>query len=309
MKNNLPKTYLYPKLVIGVILFLLALTACQPAALPEVEKDTLLITVSILPQAYFVERIGGDLVNVNIMVGPGEEAHTYEPLPEQMRALNDSLMFFSVGIEYEDTWIPKFKDINPNLLIVDSTTGIQYIQSEIDHTHEEVSSEAEETHLQGTDPHVWLAPANGKIIAENIYQALLSLSAENAETFTENYEALIQDIDSLNDTITQTLAAVDHRTFMVFHPAWGYFADQYNLEQIAVQVGGQDPSPAELADLVEIAKDEQIGVIFIQPTFSTNAINALSQEINAEIVVVDPLAEDWLANLQSVAAAFAVALQ
>ncbi len=304
-----------------IVLAALLLAACQttPKA-PVTSEAEVTVTVSILPQAYFVERIGSDKVAVNVMVGPGEEAHTYEPTPEQMKSLNNSPVFFSIGVEYEDTWIPRFEDINPDLMIVDSTEGIERIPMIVDHTHHEEHEEggemeegnnehaAEESQYERLDPHVWLSPANGKIIAKNILDTLIELAPEHAATFQENYESLIEDIDTLNADIHETLSGLERRSFMVFHPAWGYFAHDYNLEQIPVQVGGQDPSPAELANLVEIAKEENIRVIFIQPTFSAADAEALAEEIKAEVAVVDPLAKDWLTNMKTAAEAFEAAL-
>jgi zinc transport system substrate-binding protein len=199
-------------------------------------------------------------------------------------------------------------DINPNMLIIDSSQGIERIESLIEDAHQHEDQEKDGHNADNLDPHVWLSPHNGKIIAQNILNALLTLSPQNELLFTENYNELIADIDLLDEQITQTLSETTYRSFMVFHPAWGYFADQYNLEQIAVQVGGQDPSPTELADLIKVAKGANIHVIFIQPTFSTSSITALSKEIDAEIITVDPLAENWLENLNVVASAFAAAL-
>ncbi len=295
-----------------VAMLLILLSSCEPVMQnADQENGTLTVTVSILPQAYFVERIGGERVTVNVMVGPGEEAHTYEPKPEQMKAMSGSAVFFSIGVEYEETWIPRFQDINPELLIIDSSEGVQRISISDAHDHdgdEDNEDEALEAHTIGTDPHIWLAPANGKLIAGNILTALILLRPEDTQYFQQNYNDLFNDIDQLDASIKDTLSQYEHRSFMVFHPAWGYFADQYNLEQIPVQVGGQDPSPAEMVDLIKIAREEDIRVIFIQPTFSTASVEALSKELDAEIVLVDPLARDWLENLEHVAAAFAAAL-
>jgi zinc transport system substrate-binding protein len=309
MKNRLSDTFRRSFLLIALLSFGLILSACQPNQSTQPEDESLLVTVSIPPLAYFVERIGGDQVEVNTMVGPGEEAHTYEPKPDQMKALSDSPIFFSIGIEYEESWVPRFMDINPDLLVVDSAQGIERIESLSEHSHDEEEEEETDEHdADNLDPHVWLSPQNGKIIAKNIFNALKSLSPEDEQTFIQNYNALVAEIDLLDEQILQTLSETTYRIFMVFHPAWGYFADQYNLQQIAVQVGGQDPSPSELVDLINIAKAENIHVIFIQPTFSTTSVNALSKEIDAEIIAVDPLAENWLENLKIVADAFAAAL-
>jgi len=300
-----------PLKILSALIFLLTtfLAACQPQVEENLNpQESAQVTVSVLPQAYFIERISGGSIAVNVMVGPGEEAHTYEPKPEQMRALAESQIFFTIGLEYEAAWVPRFEDINPNLEIVDMAKGIQRIPLSSDHTHhDEEDSHAEESE-EGLDPHVWLSPENGRLIAENTLAALIDLAPESADVFQKNYELLIADIEDVDRHINETLNGLTQRQFMVFHPAWGYFADHYNLEQLPVQVGGQDPSASELASLIDIAQNEKIKVIFIQPTFNTASADAISQEIGAEVAVVDPLAEDWLSNLQSAAEAFAAAL-
>jgi len=247
------------------------------------------------------------------MVGPGEEAHTYEPSPEQMKDLSTADLFYTIGIEYEETWVPRFIDINPDLTFIDSAEGIIRIPVADAHDHDEdykeVSVDSDHTVGEGLDPHVWLSPQNGKIIARNVLAALIEVSPQNKQTFEENYDALIADIDRLEASIRTSLAGINSRTFMVFHPAWGYFADQYALEQVSVQVGGQDPSPSEMAELVEIARAEAIRVIFVQPSFNSEDAQAIAKEINAEIASVDPLSRDWLMNLENVAAALAAALE
>lgn len=297
----------FPILLIHLTISMLLLAACQPASFGiNSENHTLQIAVSVLPQAYFVERIGGSQVSVNVMVGPGEEAHTYEPTPEQMKALNTTSVFFTIGVEYEETWIPRFEDINPKMRVIDSAAGIQRIPMTDNQSHNSDDSDhTEDGHL---DPHVWLAPDNGKTIAGNILTTLVELAPEHEATFRANYDALVADINTLEAQIQSIFSGIEQRSFMVFHPAWGYFAEQFNLRQIPVQVGGQDPSVRELADLVKIARKENIQVIFVQPTFSAVDAEAIAQEIGGEVAVVNPLARDWLANLQTVAETFAAAL-
>jgi len=293
-------------------IFAILLTACQTTTPTQTtDPESTQVTVSIVPQAYFVERIGGEFVSVNIMVLPGESPHTYEPTADQMKALSDSAVFFSIGVEYEDVWLPRFEEINPDLLIVDSSEGIERIAMTGSHDHEgetEEDHEGNEDHEGGLDPHVWLSPANGKVIAANILTTLSELDPKHATFFQANTESLIADIDQLDTDIKATLSNINEQTFMVFHPSWGYFAHDYGLEQIPVQVEGQDPSASELAGFVETARENNIKVIFVQPSFSTEDAEAISQEIGGEIAVIDPLAEDWLANLQSVAKAFAETL-
>lgn len=291
------------KLSIYLLLITSLLAACQPQAQQNTSPQrSTSVTVSILPQVYFVERISGGTIPVNVMVGPGEEAHTYEPKPEQMRALAESQVFFTMGLEYETVWVPRFEDINPNLEIIDLAKGIQRIPLSSDHAHQDEEPEG------NLDPHIWLSPKNGKIIAENTLLALSALVPESVDIFQKNYEALIADIENVDRRIIDSLKSYDQRKFMVFHPAWGYFAEHYNLEQLPVQIGGQDPSASELASLIKIAQEEKIKVIFIQPTFNTASAEAIANEIGGEVAIVDPLARDWLSNLESAAEAFASAL-
>ena len=297
------------------------------------------MTVSILPQAFFVERIAGDLVDVNVMVGPGDDAHTYEPRPDQMIALSESLLFFSIGIEYEESWLPRFEETNPEMAIIDTSQGITRIMETVPHDHEDDDHghetddhhdedddhgyeaddhhdedddhghEADDHHDElGLDPHIWLTPANGKIIATNIFNALVAVSPENEEVFTANFEALVAEIEALDARITDTLSGLTRRNFMVYHPAWGYFADAYDLTQLPIQVGGTDPSARELAQLIDQALEEEISVVFVQPQFSEANARAIAQEIGGGVVKVDPLAFDWLTHLETVAEAFASAL-
>jgi zinc transport system substrate-binding protein len=307
-------------ILLVIILFALSLAAnaCAPKPSSEDASRPVQVTVSILPQAYFVERITGDLVAVNVMVGPGDDAHTYEPKPDQMIALSQSVLFFSIGIEYEEAWLPKFRDVNPDMVIVDSAKGIERILETSPHSHDDGDDEDhdiedddqhdEDQHVTGLDPHVWLSPKNGKIIAGNVYNALVAASPENEAAFTANFEALIADIDALDSLIEQTLSGVTQRTFMVYHPAWGYFSADYGLTQLPIEVGGTEPSASELAALIDRALDENIRVIFLQPTFSAASARAIAQEIGGEVVMVNPLAQDWLANLELAAEAFASAL-
>lgn len=306
----------YWKLALLMALVML-LAACQPGRDQAMaDEPRMLVTVSILPQAYFVERIGGEQVSVNVMVGLGEDPHTYEPKPEQMRALSGSQLFFTIGTEYEGAWLPRLREVNPEMTFVDSAEGIERIMETVSDTHDENEDQLDEVgdhddddeHADGLDPHVWLSPRNGRLIAANIYSALVAASPADEALFTANYEALIAEIEDLDQRISETLSGVTQRKFMIYHPAWGYFARDYDLIQLPIQIGGTDPSPSELAALIDQAREENIRVIFVQPAFSAANAQAVAAEINGEVATVDPLARDWLENLETAAAAFAAAL-
>ncbi len=324
------------------VLFALSVAAgaCSPqpaAEAPEPAADQpLQVTVSILPQAYFVERIGGDRVRVNVMVQPGESPHSYEPKPDQMIALTESDIFFAIGgIEYEQVWLPKFEETNQEMEIVDTSEGIERIMESTPHTHEEEDDHAHEAedhhdedddhaheaddhhdedddhghhHGEGFDNHVWLSPRNGKIIAKNVVDALVAANPENESYFTSNYESLIAEIDALDNQIKETLSGVTQRKFMVYHPAWAYFAADYGLTQIPIEQFGSEPSASELAALIDEALEEDIRVIFVQPEFDPASAEAVAEEIGGKIAMLSVLAPNWLANLQLAADTFAAAL-
>lgn len=280
------------------------------------------ITVSILPQEYFVEKIGGDRVEVNVMVQPGEEPATYEPKPQQLKDLSEAEAYVSIGVPFENAWMDKIQSANAQMLVIDSAQGIERLEMAAHHHHdedhieeaehdehgheEEHEHEEKHDHAEGTlDPHIWLSPQRVKIQAQNIYQGLVTIDPENEATYQANLTQFLGDIDQLDQQIKQNLAGVENREFIVFHPAWGYFAQDYDLEQVPIEVGGQEPSAAELGELIQQAKAENIKVIFAQPEFSTKSAETIATEIAGEVLLITPLAPNWSENLLQVSQTFA----
>jgi zinc transport system substrate-binding protein len=278
-------------------------TACgtdKPGSAGDGKLD---VVVSIVPQKYFVERIGGDYVTVSVMVEPGANPATYEPKPEQLKALSSAAAYFSVGVPFENAWLDKIAEANEEMMMVDTIADIERMPMEA-HQHRE-----EEEHAEGApDPHVWLSPELVKVQSQTIYKALAELDPAHEAEYKANLDAFIADIDALEVDIKATLSGLRSKKFVVLHPAWGYFARDFGLEQIPVEVGGQEPSAQELAHLVEEAKEEGIQVVFAQPEFSTQDAETIAQEIGGEVLLISPLAPDWLANMRTVAQAFADAL-
>ncbi len=289
-------------LVVALSFALLTLTACGqpntaaptavPATTPAAATEApLQVMVSILPQKYFVERVGGDRVQVAVMVEPGASPATYEPKPEQLTALSQAKAYFSIGVPFEQAWLERIQAANPAMLLVDTTTGIERMP---------MGAGGE-----NRDPHIWLSPTLVKTQARTIAAALAQLDPEHATAYQSRLDTFNADIDTLDARIRQTLDGVSQRKFMVFHPAWGYFARDYGLEQIPIEIGGQEPSAAELAALIERAQAEQITVVFAQPEFSTRAAETIASQIGGEVLLISPLNPDWLGNLQNVAETFA----
>ena len=284
-------------LVLGAVSMTLVMAGCsaEPAAIPPDGK--LAVTVSVVPQQYFVERIGGEHVAVTVMVGPGDNPATYEPRPEQLKALSRSAAYFSVGVPFESVWLDRIAGANPDMRIVDTIEGIERRPMDTHHHGEEGAAEA----VGAPDPHVWVSPELVRIQAHTIYGALSELDPGNAATYRANLDAFVADIDALVSELRDTLAGVEHGKFMVFHPSWGYFAEDFGMEQIAIEIGGQEPSAQEMAGLILEAREEGIRVIFAQPEFSTADAETIAGEIGGEVLLISPLAYDWLQNLRTVA--------
>lgn len=265
--------------------------------------------VSILPEETFVKAIGGDKVNVSLMVQPGNSPHTYEPKPSQMIDIAKADLYFAIDVEFEHVWLPKFQNLNPKMQIIDLANNITKMQMQKSHECEadaEHHSEHEEHKHEGEDPHIWTAPVNVKIIAQNIYNALKKEDPLNADYFKRNLDIFLASIDETDREIIHYLSSLeDERRFMVFHPSWGYFAKAYNLEQIAVEVEGKEPKPKELIHLLKEAKEEKVKAIFTQPEFSDTVAKIIAKELKIPVVKVSPLAPNWSENLINIAKAIA----
>jgi zinc transport system substrate-binding protein len=278
-----------------------------PLLPPAMAQAPLEVTVSIPPQKHFVERIGGAAVRVGVMVRPGSSPHEYEPTPQQMAALARSKAYFAIGVEFEEAWLPRFRSAAKGLDVVDTTRGIQRLKMA------EPRSVGTRNHAHdhaGDDPHVWLSPPLVRIQAMNVRDALIRLDPARAADYHRNYEAFARDINRVDEAVMAALATVppDRRKFLVFHPAWGYFARTYGLTELAIEVEGKEPGPRQLAAVIDIARRENIGVIFVQPQFSRRSAETVAQALSARIATLDPLAEDWPGNLQGAAKVLGEAL-
>lgn len=270
----------------------------------EATETQLEVMVSIPPQKYFVERIGGDRVNVSILLPPGASPATYEPKPQQLQSLSNADAYVRIHVPFENAWWERISSANSDLQVIDLTKDIDRMLMAFDHHHGEEDEhghdEAEVETGTNPDPHIWLSPPLVKEQAQTIYNALVELDPHNQPRYQENLAAFIAEIEQLDRDIEATLANVADRTFMVFHPAWGYFADAYNLEMMPIEIGGNEPSAAEMSQLIKEAEAENIEVIFAQPQFSTRSAKTIANEIGGEVILIDPLAEDWLSNMRKV---------
>lgn len=319
-------------------LCLLALTVCLQAPFATAGGAKPIVFVSIAPQKYFVEQVAGDLVDVKTLVSVGDNPHTYEPTSSQMVALTKAKAYFSIGINFEEVWLPRITGTAPSLRIVHTQRGVQKIpmvahghneeeheehhdhgahkathdheehhDHDMHHEHEATTDASDHDHDHGTlDPHIWLDPIRVRTVAKNICAGLIKIDPQNKVSYEANLSAFLTDLDQTDKAIAQIMESVPsaHRSFLVFHPSWGYFADRYGLTQMAIEVSGREPSPKTLTEIVTHSKEEGIKVVFIQPQISKKTATVLAREIGAEVKQLDPLAEDWKNNLMEAAQAF-----
>lgn len=273
------------------------------------------VAVGVAPVAHFARKIGGELVRVTLLVPPGADAHTYEPKPSQMRALSATALYLSTGLEFELAWEQRLKSANPKMVLVRTDAGLKKLPMPEGHEHHDHTGHGHKAlaghhHHDELDPHVWVSPAEVRHMAAAIAQALAQADPANAKAYAANLAAFQKEIDALDGQIKALFAEVpaDKRGFLVFHPAWGYFARDYGLTQTAIEFEGKEPTPRRLAALVKEAKAKGASVIFVQPQMSQRTADSIAKAVGARLVVADPLAEDWGANLLSVARGFRQAL-
>ena len=296
------------------IIFSMLLVMALPGASAAARMT---VFVSIPPQKYFVQQIGGDMVDVHVMVEPGADPHTYEPKPRQMVAVSKAKLYFAIGIEFEEARLEKIAAANPKMRVVHTDHGIMKIPMAAHHHEEHDEHEKEESHHEsdehdehgGLDPHIWLSPPLVMIQARMVLSALQDVDPANRDAYSANYRKFIGQVVDLDLKLSGMFAGKRGLKFMVFHPAWGVFAHTYGLIQVPVEIEGKSPKPAQLKELIEHAREDNVRVIFVQPQFSTQSAELVAREIGGEVVFADPLAADWMGNLVEVAGKFKDALR
>ncbi|MBD3183119.1 zinc ABC transporter substrate-binding protein [Candidatus Poribacteria bacterium] len=298
-----------PKKRLILISLFIILTIVYGCSKEERDSNKLGIVVSIVPLQEFTEKIGGDKVTVNVMVPPGASPHSYEPTPNQLVNVSKAKMYVKVGtpVEFELVWLDKIISTNVNMVVVDASKNVKLHRMNDKHDHEKEHDQeknSDDHKNKGYDPHIWLSPKNAIIMVENIHKALISLDPKNKEYYTSNKEAYIKELNKLDSEIKKALSSKKVKTFMVFHPAWGYFARSYNLEQMPIEEGGKNPTARGIQNLINQAKEYNAKVIFASPQFSTKSAEVIAKEIKGHMVLIDPLKKDYINNLRKVSQAF-----
>ena len=255
--------------------------------------DPDLVFVSIAPQKFFVERIGGNEIQVEVMVNPGESPATFNPNPKKMSLLVYAKLYFSIGVPFEKVWISRIKNIQPKLKIIPLNKN---------------TTPSSDHHQGEGDPHIWLSPPLVKKMVAQIEVALSRQRPEKSAFFKKNYQALIKDIDKLDQEIRQIFAKSKKHTFMVFHPAWTHFAETYSLKQISIEHQGKEPGPRALQEIINVGKKQNIKIIFVQKQFGLTVAKKIAKMIGATVREMDPLAENYIDNMRNTAQAISGAI-
>lgn len=260
----------------------------------EVNNGKIDVAVSIGPEVEFVKAVGGDKVNVILMVPSGSDPHTYEPLPGQLTRVSNAKMYAEVGtpVEFEINYMGKIKSINPTMLVVNCSEGVNLISNTAENESDEV------------DPHIWTDPKNAEIMVENIYQGLVQIDPADKDYFQKNRDQYLKKLDELDKNATKLIKEKNSSIIIVFHPAFGYYAKEYNLTMVAAMINDEEPSPQRIAMLVDTAQKNNIHVVFTEPQYDPKYMQSVASQIGGRVVFVNDLDENYLQNMENISKAF-----
>lgn len=276
--------------------------------------DKLTIAVSIVPQETFVKAVAGDLVNVVTLIPPGQSPESYSPTPQIMQQFSNASIYFTVGVPAEHANIlPRTHDLNKNIEIVHleekvaQEHGLRYFDEDEHHSHgTDYNHDSEHSHsAEGYDPHLWLSPKRVKTIINEISKSLSRMDSSNKETYEKNAQSYIEQLDHLDEKITNLLKDIPNKVFIINHPSLGYFADDYNLDMISLEEDGKEATAKGLQKKIDFARENNIKVIFYQAETDSRQVKAFADDIGAQTQMIEPLSSDYINNLIEIAQALA----
>ena len=283
---------------------LLLLLALIPAVSIGAEPGPVSLFVSILPQKYITERIGAEHVNVHVMVPPGASPVTYEPTPRQMVLLAGVKLYYRIGVPFETAWMERIQAVNPDMKVLDAREGVA-LRRMMAAENDAESGHAHRHHSM--DPHVWLSPSRMMVMGQHLAEELQVLDPLHREDYRRNLEIFRGDLDALDTELRAVLKDRKSMNFMVFHPSWGYFADDYGLTQVPIETEGKEPGARALAQLIDTGRRRRVKTLIVERQFNQERPRVLAQAIGARVEELDPLAEDYISNMRVVARAIAEA--
>ena len=272
--------------VITSVILLFAFFAISGCNSEQAKDKKPLITVSILPQKYLVEKIAGDKFNINVLIPSGASPETYEPTPSQIIRLEKSEIYFETGyIEMEINRMAGYLQNTPDIKVINCSDGINLIKKDD----------------KWIEPHIWLSPKNVKVIAQNIYKGLIAIDPDSENLYKENLTKFLKEIDDIDNSIREKLKNIKSRSFLIYHPALTYFAKDYGLNQIPVQIEGKTPSSKYMKTIIEKAKAEGIKAIVVQQQFDIQKAKTIAKEIDGKVITINPLNYNWEEEMMNIA--------
>jgi len=288
--------------------FLCGCISDDEEASPE-ETAAVSVVASIVPLGTFASVVGGDRATVTVLIPPGTSPHTFEPSPSQLMEVEEADLYVKNGAGLE-IWMERIIRANQEMLIVDSSSGIDLIEA-ADSRDLAADNQGRKVHqkILTADPHIWLSPKNAMIIVEEICQGLIEVDPEKAEFYRDNRDDYLERLRELDSDLNSTFSELDRKEFIVLHPAWSYLARDYGLIQVAILESEKEPGPRYLAEIVEVAREKKIKTIFVDPNFNPKSAEIIAEEIGGRVVPLDPLAEDYIANMRDVGQKIASGLE
>jgi len=289
------------RIIILIITIALFTTGCGFNNLDETQEDkkAISIIVSIEPQKTFVEKVTEDLVDINVVIPQGYSPANYQPSPREIQDISNGHSYFSIGVESEKAFIiPKLKDLNKDIELIDLQEKVKekyeliYIEEEHnkDHNHDEGD----------VDPHIWLSPSRVIIIVEAIRDYMVEVDPTNKSQYIDNAEEYIIELKKLDQDLRSTFKELDKKAFIIYHPAFSYFAKDYGLEMITIEEDGKEATAIRIQNVVDFAKNNDIKVVFYQDEFDSNQAKIIANEIGGEVVEVSPLSGDYINNMYEI---------
>ena len=289
------------RVIIVLVILIFAFAALYYLASKKTDNmgnnDKIGVVVSLGPQVEFVKAVGGDKVDVTLMVPSNADPHTYEPLANQLSRVSNAKMYAELGtpIEFEVNYMDKIRAINPNMLVLNTSKGIKLIPN---------SAENESTTM---DPHDYVDPKNAKIMVNNIYQGLVQIDPADKDYYQKNRDSYLQQLDDLDKNTTKLLKGKQGTYILIYHPAFGYYAKDYNLTQVGAMINDEEPSPQRIAMMVNIAKQNNITVIYTEPQYDPKFMQSIASQIGAQVLNVNDLDEHYIKNMEDIATEFSKA--
>ncbi len=286
------------KVIIITLLSLFALSCSKNREKGDISGNKIEIFSTILPVQYFIDRIGGEFIESKVLVGPGKNPATYQPTPKQIVSLSKADILFTIGVPFEKAYLDKTISTLVNLKVIDASEGVEKREiSNHNHDEEEDHEELNSDHDE-LDPHTWLSPILAKTISKNILETLINIDEKNKAVYKNNYNILLEELDNIDLYNHSKLDILQGRTVYVYHPSFGYFLDDFNIIQEAVETGGKEPTPQQLERLISMAREEGVKIIVVQPEFSIKSATVIADAIGGKVEKLNPLGYDYFTNLK-----------